>query len=57
MLRAIKEAAPSLAVMVRTAPCHDDAEIEAMMAGLAREERGGLLAVPDPFASCIAKPS
>src|SRR6516162_2472836 len=39
MVRVIKESAPSLAVAVRAAPCRDDAEIEAMMAGLAREER------------------
>src|SRR6516162_10540497 len=34
---------------VATAPCRDDAEIEAMMAGLAREERGGLLVLPENF--------
>ena len=28
---------------VRAAPCRDDAEIDAMMTGLAREERGGVL--------------
>ena len=49
MLRAIEEAARSFAVAVRAAPCHDDAEIEAMMAGLAREERGGLLVLPENF--------
>ena len=32
-----------------TAPCRDDAEIEAMTAGLAREERGGLLVLPENF--------
>lgn len=49
MLRFIEEAAPPLAVAVRSAPCRDDAEIEAMMAGLAREERGGLLILPENF--------
>ena len=38
MLRAIEEAAPSLKVAVRAAPVDDHAEIEALMAGLAREE-------------------
>jgi putative tryptophan/tyrosine transport system substrate-binding protein len=49
MVRVIEESAPSLAVTVRTAPCRDDAEIEAIMAGLAREERGGLLVLPENF--------
>jgi ABC-type uncharacterized transport system substrate-binding protein len=46
MLRAIEDAAPSLAVSVQAAPYHDQAEIEAIMAGLARKERGGLLFLP-----------
>jgi len=50
MLRFIEKAAQSLAVTVRAAPCRDDAEIEAIMAGLAREERGGLLVLPENFA-------
>ena len=49
MLRVIEESAPSLAVAVRAAPCHDDAEIEAMMTGLAREEGAGLLVLPENF--------
>ena len=49
MITVIEESAPSLAVAVRAAPCRDDAEIEAMMAGLAREERGGLLVLPENF--------
>jgi putative ABC transport system substrate-binding protein len=48
-LRAIEDAAPSAAVTVRAAPVHDEAEIGAVMAGLAREERGGLLVLPDVF--------
>jgi putative ABC transport system substrate-binding protein len=49
MLRAITEAAPSLGVAVRAALVHDEAEIETTVAGLAREERGGLLVLPDAF--------
>ena len=49
MLRVIEESAPSLAVAARAAPCHDDAETEAMMSGLAREERAGLLVLPENF--------
>jgi hypothetical protein len=44
-----QEAAPSLKVTVRAAPVNDDAEIEALMVGLAREERGGLLVLPNLF--------
>jgi putative ABC transport system substrate-binding protein len=50
-LRAIEDAAASLAVAVRAVPVNDDGEIEAMMAGLAREDRGGLLVLPDNFTS------
>jgi putative tryptophan/tyrosine transport system substrate-binding protein len=50
MLRAIEDAALSVAVAVRAAPCRDDAEIEAMMVALAREERGALLVLPGVFA-------
>jgi len=50
MLRIIEESAVSLAVAVRAAPCHDDAEIEAMMTGLERDERDGLLVLPENFA-------
>ena len=49
LLRAIEEAAPSLALAVRAAPVKDDAEIEATIAALAGEERGGLLVLPDAF--------
>src|SRR6516225_7763885 len=49
MLRVIEESAPSLAVAVRAAPCHDDAETEAMMSEFAREERAGLLVLPENF--------
>jgi putative tryptophan/tyrosine transport system substrate-binding protein len=49
MLRVIEEAAPSLAVAVRAVPVRDDAELAAMMAALAREERGGLLVLPENF--------
>ncbi len=39
LLRAIADAAPSLAVAVQEAPVHDDAGIEATMAGLQRPLR------------------
>jgi len=51
MLRVIEDAAPPLAVAVRAVPVRDVAEIEAMMMGLAREERGGVLVLPDSFAA------
>jgi ABC-type uncharacterized transport system substrate-binding protein len=49
ILRTIEDAAPSFAVAVRAAPVDSDSEIEAMMAGLAREERGGVLVLPTVF--------
>ena len=49
VLRAVEAAAPPLGVAVRGAPVHDDAEIEATMAGLARETHGGLLVVSEAF--------
>jgi putative ABC transport system substrate-binding protein len=51
LLRRIQEAAPSFAVTAQAAPIHDDAEIEVAMAGLSREERGGLLVLPNFFAN------
>ncbi|HZK91519.1 MAG TPA: ABC transporter substrate-binding protein [Stellaceae bacterium] len=50
-MRAIEEAAPSLAIVARAAPVNGDAEIEAVMMGLAHEERGGVLVLPEPFTS------
>jgi len=49
ILRTIEDAAASLGVAVRAASVHDDTEIEAMMAGLAREEHGGVLVMPEAF--------
>ena len=49
MLREIEQAASSLAVVTRAAPCHDDAEVEAMMADLSHQERGGLLVLASVF--------
>jgi len=49
LLRTIEDAAPILAVAARAAPVGDDAEIEATMTDLAREEHGGLLVLPDIF--------
>jgi putative tryptophan/tyrosine transport system substrate-binding protein len=49
MLHAIEEAAPSVAVAVRAAPVNSDSEAEVMMAGLAHEERGGVLVLSSVF--------
>jgi putative ABC transport system substrate-binding protein len=49
MLRAIDDAARSIGVTVRDAPCHDDTGIEAVMSGLASSGGGGLLALGDVF--------
>jgi putative tryptophan/tyrosine transport system substrate-binding protein len=49
MMQAIEAAAASLAVTVQAAPIHDEAEIETMMAALAREPRSGLLIIPELF--------
>jgi putative tryptophan/tyrosine transport system substrate-binding protein len=51
LLRGIQEAAPSFAVTAQAAPVHDDAEIEVALAGLARDERGGVLVLPNFFAN------
>jgi putative ABC transport system substrate-binding protein len=48
MVRAMEDAAKSIGVTVRDAPCHDDAGIEAVMAALPRGS-GGLLALGDIF--------
>lgn len=45
----IEAAAPALALAVSAAPVNDDFEIEATMAGLARQERGGVLVLPSGF--------
>ena len=49
MLRAMEEAAPSSAVAVRAEPVNSDSEVDAMMAALAREERGGVLVLTSIF--------
>ena len=53
MLREIEQAARSLAVAVRAAPCSDYAEVAVLMAGLAHEERGGLLVLPGVFTDTL----
>ena len=50
MLRDVENAARSLSITAQAAPCHDDAEIEAVIAELASGERGGLLVLTDIFA-------
>jgi putative ABC transport system substrate-binding protein len=49
MVQAIQEAAPSFAMAVHPAPCHDDAEIEALITGLVHEQHDGVLVLPDVF--------
>ena len=49
MLRALNDAAGSIGVTVRDAPCHDDTGIEAVMSKLASSRGGGLLALGDVF--------
>jgi putative ABC transport system substrate-binding protein len=48
-LPSIQTAAKSLAVQVSTAPVHAKEEIEGVMAALARDPGGGLIAMPDTF--------
>ena len=49
MLQAMENGAKSIGVAVRDAPCHDDTDIEAVMATLAQGGSGGLLALGDIF--------
>jgi putative ABC transport system substrate-binding protein len=49
MLAAMEPAARSMSVVLRDAPCHDDTEIEAVMASLAQADGGGLLTIAEPF--------
>src|SRR5260370_31977677 len=51
MLRAMQEAAPSFGMTVQAAPVDDEAGIETTMTRVAREDRGGLLALPHVFTS------
>jgi putative tryptophan/tyrosine transport system substrate-binding protein len=49
MVQAMEEAAKSIGVAVRNAPCRDDAGIESVMASLAQGGGGGLLAIAEIF--------
>jgi putative ABC transport system substrate-binding protein len=49
--RAIEAAAPSFGITVTLAPVHDDAGIEEAIAAQAREPGGGLVSLPEPFAT------
>ena len=49
IMRAIEAAAPTFGLTVRASPCRDDAEIDAMMASLAREQGGGVVVIPEIF--------
>jgi putative tryptophan/tyrosine transport system substrate-binding protein len=48
-LRALETPAPSTSVQLVHAPVHNSAEIDAAIAGLAREPGGGLMMMPDTF--------
>jgi putative tryptophan/tyrosine transport system substrate-binding protein len=49
MVQAMEEAAKSIGVAVRNAPCRDHAGIESVMASLAQGGGGGLLAIAEIF--------
>jgi putative tryptophan/tyrosine transport system substrate-binding protein len=49
MFQAMKDAAASFGVTLRDAPCHDDADIERVIAGLAQQGSGGLLPIAEIF--------
>jgi putative tryptophan/tyrosine transport system substrate-binding protein len=55
-LRLAKAAAPSLAVELNAGPVRDVAEIERVVAAVAREENGGLMALPDVFLNVHREP-
>jgi putative ABC transport system substrate-binding protein len=48
-LRFAEAAAPSVGVQLSVAPVHDSAEIERVIAAVAREPNGGLINLPDVF--------
>jgi putative ABC transport system substrate-binding protein len=48
-LASFEAAARTLSVEAITAPVHNDAEIETVIASLGREPRGGLVVMPDAF--------
>jgi putative ABC transport system substrate-binding protein len=49
IVRVMKDAAASMGLTVRDAPCHDEAGIEAVMDALAQGSRGGVLVLGDIF--------
>jgi putative ABC transport system substrate-binding protein len=49
MLQAMEAASQAIGVTLRDAPCHDDAEIEAVMAALGQRGGSGLLAIAEIF--------
>ena len=52
----LETAARSLKVVPIPAPVHSDVEIETAIIALAREPRGGLVVVPDPFMAAHRAP-
>jgi ABC-type uncharacterized transport system substrate-binding protein len=49
MVQAMKDVAASVGVTLRDAPCNSDADIEAVIAALSHEGRGGLLPIAEIF--------
>lgn len=49
MVQAMKDAAGSIGVTLRDAPCQSDADIEAVMSALAQQGSGGLLPIAEIF--------
>jgi putative ABC transport system substrate-binding protein len=49
MLRAIQDASKQVTAVVHAEPVHDEAGIATVIEKLSREERGGLLVLPDSF--------
>jgi hypothetical protein len=45
----MKDVAASVGVTLRDAPCNSDADIEAVIAALSHERRGGLLPIAEIF--------
>ena len=55
-LRVAETAAPLLGMEVKAAHVHDVAEIEPVIAAVAREGNGGLISLPDIFVSTALQP-
>ena len=56
-LRSVEAVAPSFAIQLTAMPIRDEADMERVMASLAREPLGGLLVLPDIFTISHRKPT